>query len=226
MKILKHIKSLSQITTSRLVVVVAMAICGSAIAADNINSPDVNASQLEVTDHVGDIKGDAASVQIVVRNADGDVLPGVAVRFTTDNRDAVITSINGRTNENGVFQTTLFSSVMGMYRVSASVDTDGDGNVDSELNTQSDLISIIDDLALSNGVGINIEEPDDSAVLHVFSTERGVMIPRVALQGCSDKLTILDPALSLLVFNTNASDTLDVGYVFFDGSDWKNFVFQ
>ncbi|MGB3592038.1 MAG: Ig-like domain-containing protein [Nonlabens sp.] len=193
---------------------------------DMISTPDLGNSSITVVDHVGDITGDSGMVQVVVRDVNGKVVPGIVVNLSSSSKDAILTSISGKTDANGTFSSNLISSSIGMYRVTATIDTDADGVADSVLANQSASISILEDLAMFNGVGINIETPDESAVLHVFSTDRGVMIPRVALQGCSDKVTILDPALSLLVFNTNASDSLDVGYVYFDGTDWKNFRFQ
>jgi hypothetical protein len=114
---------------------------------------------------------------------------------------------------------------MTVATVSAMIDTDGDGSVDTAMN-RTEQIAFVDSIMFNNGVGINIENPDDSAVLHVNSSDRGVLIPRVALVGCSDRVTILDPALSLLVFNTNGSDSLDIGYVYFNGTDWVNFLFD
>jgi hypothetical protein len=195
-------------------------------AAGDINlSPDLTASKIIVVDHVGDTTGDAASIEVLVKDSFGIPLGGVAVHLQSTDSRVVFTTVVGRTDKEGKLRSSLLSNRIGMFRVKAFVDMDGDGEVDAPIEAESELISIIDDLEISNGVGINIDDPDDSAVLHVFSLDRGVMIPRVALLGCSDKLTIVDPALSLLVFNTNASDTLDVGYVYFDGQDWKNFVF-
>jgi hypothetical protein len=202
-------------------------LCSMMALASTVNDarPDLAISQVVTVDHVGDITGDAALVEVLVKDSSGNPLGGVAVHLQSTDSRVVFTTVVGRTDKEGRLRSSLLSNRIGMFRVKAYVDMDGDGKVDAPIEAESELISFIDDLEFSNGVGINIDDPDDSAVLHVFSTERGVMIPRVALLGCSDKLTIVDPALSLLVFNTNASDTLDVGYVYFDGQDWKNFVF-
>ncbi|MGB5982525.1 MAG: Ig-like domain-containing protein, partial [Nonlabens sp.] len=164
-------------------------------------------------------------VRLVLRDADGNPLGGVAVRLTLAGGDATLASANGTTDASGSFTSLLFSKVQTVATVKALVDTDGDGMVDAEL-AQTSVVAFIEDLAMTNGVGINIETPDDSAVLHINANDRGVMIPRVALQGCSDRVTILDPATSLLVFNTNASDSLRVGYAYFNGTDWVNFLFD
>lgn len=56
-------------------------------------------------------------------------------------------------------------------------------------------------------VGINvIPRPDNSAALHVQSTNKGLLIPRVSLSGATDITTINKPANGLLVFNLKDGD--------------------
>ncbi|MCF2498043.1 hypothetical protein [Dyadobacter chenhuakuii] len=55
----------------------------------------------------------------------------------------------------------------------------------------------------SQGVGINTVQPDPSAALDIVSPNKGLLIPRVALQSLSDNTTIPDPATALLLYNTN-----------------------
>jgi len=59
-------------------------------------------------------------------------------------------------------------------------------------------------LFLSAQVGINNSNalPDNSAMLDVRSSNRGLLIPRIALTGTNDVITIPSPTLSLLIFNT------------------------
>ena len=53
-------------------------------------------------------------------------------------------------------------------------------------------------------VGIGIITPDKSAQLDVVATDKGILIPRVALTSSTDKSTIKAGNVnSLLVFNTN-----------------------
>ena len=191
--------------------------------ADHV--PDLERSGFEAVDAVGDMLGDAGRVGLTLRDAEGMLLPGVAVRLTVESGEATLATVNGKTDENGRFESFLYSRVQTVAVVLAKIDTDDDGVVDSALEQRS-TVAFIDSLALNTGVGINIETPDDSAVLHVNSSDRGIMIPRVALDGCSDRVTILDPATSLLVFNTNPSDSLRVGYAYFNGTDWVNFLFD
>ncbi len=73
------------------------------------------------------------------------------------------------------------------------------------------------------GVSINTSgnPADSSAMLDVSSTSKGLLIPRVALNSINDITTIANPAVSLLVYNTNASMVGGaVGFWYFDGTIW------
>jgi len=56
-------------------------------------------------------------------------------------------------------------------------------------------------------VGINTVTPDPSSVLDIKSTNKGLLIPRIALTGKTDLTTIPNPANSLLVYNTSNAGT-------------------
>jgi hypothetical protein len=72
----------------------------------------------------------------------------------------------------------------------------------------------------AQNVGINATgaTPDNSAMLDVQSTNKGLLIPRVSLTGVNDAATIPSPATSLLVYNTNASLTNGVGFYYNSGT--------
>nr|MBP8042957.1 hypothetical protein [Bacteroidales bacterium] len=73
------------------------------------------------------------------------------------------------------------------------------------------------------GVGINASgaAAHSSAMLDVSSASKGLLIPRVSLTSTTDVTTIPSPAISLLVYNTNASMTGGaVGFWFFNGTNW------
>lgn len=55
----------------------------------------------------------------------------------------------------------------------------------------------------AGNVGVGTATPDVSALLDVNASNKGVLIPRVALTSTSDAATITSPATSLLVYNTN-----------------------
>lgn len=66
---------------------------------------------------------------------------------------------------------------------------------------------------------------DPTAVLNVTATDKGVLLPRVALTSSTDKITITNPTTGLLVYNTGTDASFTtVGYMFWDGSAWKLFA--
>lgn len=79
----------------------------------------------------------------------------------------------------------------------------------------------------AQNVGINPtgSTPDASAALDIDYTNKGLLIPRVALQSTTDVTTIPSPATSLLVYNTNAAMTGGgVGFWYWDGTKWKQTI--
>lgn len=62
-------------------------------------------------------------------------------------------------------------------------------------------------------VGIGTQTPDNSAILELFSTEKGLLIPRM---NSTQRLAIANPANGLLVYDENLSKLY-----FFDGTDWN-----
>lgn len=78
----------------------------------------------------------------------------------------------------------------------------------------------------SQNVGINSSgaSPDASAGLDVDFTDKGVLIPRVALTATNAAGPITSPTTSLLVYNTATAGTspnnVFPGYYFWDGSAW------
>ncbi len=61
----------------------------------------------------------------------------------------------------------------------------------------------------AQNVAINTDgsDPDVSAMLDIVNSSKGLLLPRVALTSSTDASTIVTPAVSLLVYNTNASIT-------------------
>jgi hypothetical protein len=83
---------------------------------------------------------------------------------------------------------------------------------------------------LSQNVGINgtAATPDPSAMLDVSATDKGMLIPRVALTAANVAGPITSPLTSLLIYNTATAGTVpnDVapGYYYWDGTKWQRFV--
>jgi len=86
--------------------------------------------------------------------------------------------------------------------------------------------------AVAQNIGINATgaTPDNSAMLDIEATDKGMLIPRVALMSTTDAVTIAYPAISLLVWNTNAAIAggTGVGYYYNAGTpalpDWVRLV--
>jgi hypothetical protein len=69
-------------------------------------------------------------------------------------------------------------------------------------------------VALGQGVGINTATPDNSAMLDVVSTNKGVLIPRMT---AAQRGAITLPATGLLVYQTDAP----AGFWYYDGAIWR-----
>ena len=82
----------------------------------------------------------------------------------------------------------------------------------------------------AQGVGINKDNsaPDASAMLEVKNPNKGLLIPRIALTGTNDILTIPSPAISLLVYNTAttavAGTVVTPGFYYWNGTVWTQFA--
>lgn len=76
----------------------------------------------------------------------------------------------------------------------------------------------------SQSVGIGTTAPDSSALLDVYSSNKGFLPPRVALVTTSSPSPISTPAQGLLVYNTATSGPTPInvrpGYYYWDGNKW------
>ena len=74
-------------------------------------------------------------------------------------------------------------------------------------------------------VGIGTTSPLASSALDVTATNKGLLVPRVALTGSTDTATIASPATSLLVYNTATAGTspnnVIPGYYYYTGTKWE-----
>jgi hypothetical protein len=72
-------------------------------------------------------------------------------------------------------------------------------------------------------IGIGTTSPHESSILDVEASDKGILIPRVALTGNNDQTTIENPAVSLLVYNTTAvagGNPIEEGFHYWNGSVW------
>ncbi len=83
------------------------------------------------------------------------------------------------------------------------------------------IFSILIKIARSQNVAINNDgtPPSASAMLDIKNANKGLLIPRVSLVSETDAATIPSPALSLLIYNTNASLPEGAGFYFWNGNN-------
>lgn len=67
-------------------------------------------------------------------------------------------------------------------------------------------------------VGINTTTPNPSSILEVVGSDKGILIPRIALTGSSDTITIPSPAHSLMIYNTSSANGMAPGYYYWSTS--------
>lgn len=75
----------------------------------------------------------------------------------------------------------------------------------------------------NGNVGINTINPDNSAVLDVYSINQGLLLPKVFLTNVTNSVTpVSSPTTSLLVWNTNPAVVggAGIGVYFFNGTLW------
>jgi len=73
-----------------------------------------------------------------------------------------------------------------------------------------------------NNVGINDNNssPNSSAMLDVYSTNKGLLIPRIALSTSATALPVSGPVSSLLVYNTATAGDVFPGYYYWNATKW------
>jgi hypothetical protein len=81
------------------------------------------------------------------------------------------------------------------------------------------FISVLSFNFLNAQTGIGTSNPNASAKLDVFSTNKGFLPPRVTLTSATDATTIASPAEGLLVYNLG-SVGLQAGYYYWNGANW------
>jgi hypothetical protein len=193
------------------------------IVANDCELIDEVQNTLRATDALGDVTGDTGTLQVVVADASGTPRSGVTVTITQETGPGTITAATGTTNGSGIYTTTVSSNTAGIATYSAQyAAATGAADTDVELGnpTAVRFLDDIDNVAVTGEVGIATDAPDPSSVLEIVGTDKGLLIPSVALVSCADQVTIPRPAESLLIYNTNDTLCLSAGFVFFNGTRW------
>lgn len=81
-------------------------------------------------------------------------------------------------------------------------------------------------MSVNAQVSIGSPLPDDSAQLDVTATDRGVLVPRVAIQSTTDTATINGgaPAVSLLIYATDTVGDVYPGFYYWYNGAWMRVV--
>lgn len=91
------------------------------------------------------------------------------------------------------------------------------------------IIAILPNYSNAQNVGISATgtAPEASAGLDVDFSDKGLLIPRVALVASNSESPVTTPATSLLVYNTSTAGTAPFnvfpGYYFWNGTAWQRF---
>ncbi len=99
-------------------------------------------------------------------------------------------------------------------------------------NTSALLFALFFTVGFSQNVGMGTDTPDQSALLDIdvnslpTNNKKGLLMPRVALSNITDIVTVPNPAVGLLVYNTTASATDSAitanTYYFWNGVRWMD----
>ncbi len=73
-------------------------------------------------------------------------------------------------------------------------------------------------LAIFSQAGIGTTTPNPSSILDVTATDKGVLVPRVAIANLNTAAPVTAPIESLLVYNTTIAT--GVGFHYWDGAKW------
>ena len=85
------------------------------------------------------------------------------------------------------------------------------------------LFLFFNDKAQNVGISNDNTPPDSSAMLDIRNPNKGLLIPRVALTGINDTVTIHKPAVSLMIYNTSSvagAAGIIPGFYYYSGFSW------
>jgi hypothetical protein len=84
------------------------------------------------------------------------------------------------------------------------------------------LFVILGTVSAYSQVGVGTLNPKSSAQLEVFSNNKGVLIPQIALTSITDNKTIVNGNIvSLLVYNTTDNSSITPGYYYWFDNRWN-----
>jgi len=192
---------------------------GSALLADSSiltsgNKLTLNGSGTNgVLSIVGTGTGTSGDLEVNTAATTGNGVQISANSLTTGSGIRIITSNNTVNSTNGLLQVAnTGTSITGILARLQSNSAAGSGVT-----------------VLNNGnTGIGTASPAASAILDVnvnslaSGSKKGFLGPQVALSSSTDVITIPSPASGLLVYNLGTGTLKYVGYVFWNGIEWRS----
>ncbi|MFN0203550.1 MAG: shufflon system plasmid conjugative transfer pilus tip adhesin PilV, partial [Bacteroidia bacterium] len=100
---------------------------------------------------------------------------------------------------------------------------DVEGGVSVGTNYSGTTAAPINGAIIEGAVGVGTSAPNASAQLQVLATNKGLLIPNVALTATNSVTPITSPATSLLVYNTATAGNVTPGYYYWSGTAWQRF---
>lgn len=80
-------------------------------------------------------------------------------------------------------------------------------------------------ITIYSQIGIGTITPNQSTILDITSTDRGVLLPRIALTGSTDTTTIVNGnVIGLLIYNTASNADVVPGFYSWNGLQWQRFA--
>ncbi len=70
-------------------------------------------------------------------------------------------------------------------------------------------------------VGIGTTTPDPSSILDVKSTNKGILLPSIAITSLTDNSTVLSPANGLIIWNNGLGGLADTGLYYWNNQKWN-----
>ena len=92
------------------------------------------------------------------------------------------------------------------------------------MKTKFLTVAFIAVLNLSNmfgQVGIGTTAPHSSSILHLNSTNKGLLLTSISLSSVTDASTIPSPATGLLVWNNGTGGLSPAGLYYWNNSQWN-----
>ncbi|WNI36450.1 phage tail protein [Chryseobacterium sp. SG20098] len=90
--------------------------------------------------------------------------------------------------------------------------------------TGTGATTVTENIYHSGNVGIGTTSPDASAVLELNSTNKGLLIPRVALSSTSSASPLSSHVQGMIVYNTATAADVTPGQYFNNGTEWRKVV--